>query len=72
MAQVTSNSSTVVNFKNDGQYLSGVSDGVISQLSWNNAFVMSALRQMFGCNDNELITAVEVTDQGIKAKFETR
>ena len=45
--------------------------GLISQLSWGNPATMKALRELFSCNANEVIVAIEITDDGIKAKFET-
>lgn len=45
-------------------------DGTVSQLSWDNAFLMPGLRAMFGCQPDERIVAIEVDNHGIKAKFE--
>lgn len=44
--------------------------GVVSNISWRNADVRKGLRTMFACKDDEEIVAIEITDEGIKAKFE--
>lgn len=44
-------------------------DGVVGQISWDNASLQAGLREMFGCLKSEVITAIEITDDGIKAKF---
>ena len=44
--------------------------GVVSQITWNNPDLMTGLRTMFGCKKDEVIVAIEVTDVGIRAKFE--
>lgn len=63
---------TVITFdgpvQEPGQEL-GFFCGTVSQITWDSNDMMTALRQMFGCSDNEIITAIEVTSCGIKAQF---
>lgn len=44
--------------------------GLVSNVSWGNPDTVAALRQLFGCKSDEQIVAIEVTANGIKAKFE--
>ncbi len=73
MAQIrTKNGSMAVTFGHDFHQKAEMPGftGVCSQISWNNASVMEGLRKMFNCADNEIITAIEVDNYGIKAQFE--
>lgn len=43
--------------------------GTVSQITWRNPNVLKGLRVMFAAADDEEIVAIELTDEGIKAKF---
>lgn len=45
-------------------------DGQISEIRWDNPDFMTGLRIMFDAKDSEVIVAIELTDGGIRAKFE--
>lgn len=44
--------------------------GLVGNISWFNPSVREGLRVMFAVKPDEEIVAIEVTDDGIKAKFE--
>lgn len=48
---------------------SQLGSGTISQVSWNNTQVRDAMHMLFGKLRHEEITAIEITPDGIKAKF---
>ena len=43
--------------------------GLVSQISWQNSSVQEALRKIFKLRDNEEITEIDVTCDGITAYF---
>lgn len=46
--------------------------GVCGTITWRNRDAMAGLRKMFAAAENEIIVAIEVTEDGIQAKFEHR
>lgn len=53
-----------VTFDSDG--------GSQSEISWENPSVIRGLRAMFGASQDELITQIVITKQGIRATFKRR
>lgn len=53
----------------DGNAENNLCDGIISQVQWNNPAVMEALRVLFSCTKTESIEAIEISVNGIHAKF---
>jgi hypothetical protein len=43
-----------------------------STLTWENAALKRGLRHSFACQENETLTHVEVTKEGIRGYFRTR
>lgn len=43
--------------------------GTVSQISWDNGDLRTALHQMFAVKPNEVLVAIEISDYGIKAQF---
>jgi hypothetical protein len=44
-------------------------DGSTSRITWGNPDLMKGLRKMFGAGENESITSIEVTEEGITANL---
>jgi len=57
----------IIKISYDGQ---NHSDGVVSQLSWDNEYTKQFLRHLFAIKPSENIVGIDVSDGGIKAYIE--
>lgn len=44
-------------------------DGSTSRITWGNPDLMKGLRKMFDVRENECITSIEITEDGISANL---